>query len=174
MIAYIYFCLYAGALVDAITWRSAQYYSIEKGKWVNNEGGEISTQLLNAAFNQVDRSIIHEHIRLITEMKNLIGEDTTLVALIQASVMFTPEYSSPGAQALTASLQEKYLSLLRHYLEANHTWSEAFDKYSKVLNYMSRVKDYSAKHRKVFVNCDASQVEPLLLEMFDILSQSHS
>lgn len=159
-----------GSLLDCITWRSAQLYNVEKGKWINQDGHEIPTQLLNAAFDSVDDKIKQEHILLITQLKELIGQDTTLVAMIQTAALFTPEYSSPGARAQTSSIQDKYLCLLKHYLEANHSWADAFEIFSKVLLLQHRVKIYSAKHSKAFLNCDASQVEPLLLEVFDIAS----
>lgn len=157
-----------GSLLDCITWRSAQYYDVGKGTWIHHDGQEIPTQVLNAAFDSVDNNIKQEHVRVITQLKELIGEDTTLVAMVQTAVLFTPEYSSPGARAQTSTIQDKYLCLLKHYLEANHSWADAFEIYSQVLSLQNKVKTYSAKHSKAFLNCDASQVEPLLLEVFDI------
>lgn len=143
-------------------------WSVEKRTWINDDGMEIPVQLLSAAFDQVDTDIQEEHVRVISPIKKLLGDDLTLVAIIQCVILFTPENASPGTRALTASVQDKYIILLKRYLEARNSWKDAFDIFSQLLNCMSAAKPYTVKHSKAFLQCDASRVEPLLLEMFDI------
>lgn len=139
-----------------------------KGKWINDEGTEIPMQVLNAAFDQVDRSIQLEHVQLISSIKDLVGSDLTMVSLVQCVILFTPEYSAPGARALTATVQDKYITLLKHYMEAHNNWDVAFDKFSKLMSYIAATKLYATKHSKAFSQCDSDLVEPLLKEIFDL------
>lgn len=143
-------------------------YDVEKGNWVNDDGMEIPVQLLNAAFDQVDSHIQEEHVKLISAIKKLVGDDLTLVSIIQCITLFSPEFAAAGTRAITAAAQDKYIILLKRYLEAHNNWKDAFDIYSQLLNCMSSAKIYTAKHSKAFLQCDASRVEPLLLEVFDI------
>lgn len=145
-------------------------YDIEKGIWVNDEGTEIPIQLLSAAFDGVDSTIKDEHIKLISSMKKLVGGDLTLVALIQCILLLSPEYSADGTRAVAAAAQDRYITLLKHYLEANNSWKDAFEIYTNLFNCMAACKVYTAKHSKAFTQADTSQVEPLLLEVFDMSS----
>ncbi|XP_067928108.1 vitamin D3 receptor B-like [Watersipora subatra] len=160
--------LLKGALLDCITWRSAQMFDIEKGKWIFDDGTEISVQLMGVAFEGVDNSIQEEHVALISTIKKIVGSDLTLISIVQCIVLLTPEYSVPGARALTAAAQDKHITLLKHYLEARDGWKEAFDIYAQLLSCITATKVYAVKHGKAFTRCDISRLDPLLIEVLDI------
>jgi len=143
-------------------------FSIEKGKWMHDDGTETPAQVLNAAFDDVDSDIQEEHIRLISSIKQTIGSDRTIIAIIQCILLFTPHYASVGTRALTSSAQDKYINILKHYLEVNHDWQTAFDLFAKILGFVTATRSYTFKHSKAFLQCDASRLDPLLLEVFDL------
>ena len=128
----------------------------------------MPVHVLNAVFGQVDHSVQEEYINLIAVIKQLLGPNTVIIALVLCIVLFTPEYSSDGYRSLASSIQDKYMKLLKHHLEAHHDWDKAFGIYSKLLTSICRMKDYTSKHSKSLHQCDPSQVEPLLLEVFNI------
>ena len=128
--------------------------------------------VLNTVFGQMGASVQEEYINLILFIKQLLGPNTVIIALVQCVVIFTPEYSLDGYQSLVSSIQDKYMNLLKHYLEAHHNWDVAFGIYGKLLTSVSRIGDYSNRHRKLLHMCDVTQVEPLIIEVVNLLPMS--
>ena len=124
--------------------------------------------VLNTVFGQMGSSIQEEYINMILFIKELLGPNTVIIALVQCIVIFTPEYSLDGYRSLVSSIQDKYMSLLKRYLEVHHDWNVALRIYSKLMTSICRIKEYTHKHRESLRRCNVSQVEPLRLEIVSI------
>ena len=135
---------------------------------MSEEGDEVSVHLLNVMFDLMDAGVQEEFINLIAFIKQLLGTDTVIIALVQCVVLFTPARTPDGYRSRVSSIQDKYISLLKHYLEAHHDWDVAFSIYSKLLTAVHHIKAYTSRHRETLHRCYVSQVESLLLETVNI------
>jgi len=151
-----------------IAWRSAQLFNLELGTWVNQAGTTISIEVLSKAFHQFNPKMQEDHRRLVTEIKKKVGNDLTIIALFVCISLFAPELSTEGYRVIVSNLQDKYSLLLKHYLEANYDWAEAVDKLSVLTRLAFEAKVHTDENSKAFMTCNASHVDPLLLEVFNL------
>lgn len=70
--------------------------------------------------------------------------------------------------SLLLNLQNSYFYLLRRYLESIYPGCEAKSTFLKLIQKISDLRKANEELIRVYLNVNPSQVEPLLIEIFDL------
>lgn len=159
--------LLKGATLNCIFLRSAVSYDIDKDAWISPRG-EISTTILKSATGHVMKQLHEDHVMMCRKMKELTGNDLTLFIILQVMILFSPEYVHINQRALVSNIQDRYCILLKHYMESTYSFRAAQDMFPAILQRLSEMKKYSEEHGKILLHVNPREIEPMLLEVFDI------
>ncbi|KAL8567915.1 hypothetical protein ACOMHN_059037 [Nucella lapillus] len=154
-----------GAIMKSQLLRSVAFYSIEKDAWLTQKK-EIPTSILREATGLV--SLHNLHVSYCRMLKSIVLNNFTLYGLMQVMLIFHPDAAKLMDRELMSNLQDKYISLLKHYLEAEFSFEFAQEYFVAILGKMSELKSLSDKHSRILLQVNPSQVEPLMLEVLNL------
>ena len=154
------------AVLSALLLRSTAAYDMERDGWITANGGLIPTAILKNATGFVQ---LHEdHVQYCRSMKAIIHNDRRCVALLLAITLFTANGLNVVCRDIVANIQDKYLILLKHYLEAEYSYSGSQDMYPVLLSKLAELRNLSDNHAKFLLDVNPSEIEPIMLEVFDL------
>ena len=87
---------------------------------------------------------------------------------MQVILIFHPDSTNLVDRELMANLQDKYINLLKHYLEAEYSFEFAQEYFVAILEKMSVLKSLSDQHSRILLQVNPSQIEPLMLEVLNL------
>jgi len=154
------FCVFSAILI-----RSAWFYSVEKDSW-QTASGEISTIILKNLVNY--NQVYQLHTKFCQKVKTLFKEDERLFSLVQMLCIFNPICPDLSNRVCVSDLHDKYLLLLRHYLEWKFSYNEAPKVFREVINLIGEIKEVSEVHNAIILSANPDQIEPLMLEILDL------
>ena len=91
-----------------------------------------------------------------------------LFLVFQVLLIFHPDSAGLVDREMMSNLQDKYISLLKHYLESKFSFEFAQDYFVAVMTKLSELKDLSDEHSRILLQVNPSQVEPLMLEVLNL------
>ncbi|XP_013392881.1 nuclear hormone receptor HR96 isoform X2 [Lingula anatina] len=159
--------LLKGATMNCILLRSAAYYDVDKDAWITPHG-EIPTLILKNVTSHTMMPLYEDHLYICRRLKEAAGNDVNLFVLLHVLSVFSPEYANVARRALISNIQDRYCVLMKHYIEATYSYSQAVSLYPTLLQRLSEIKQYSEKHGKILLHVNTSEIEPILLEIFDL------
>lgn len=109
-----------------------------------------------------------DHVRYCASFKSIIGDDLTVVVLLIAIVLFSPEGPHAVTRELVSNIQDRYLVLLKHYLESRYTYVRAADMFPELMSKMKELKEFANVHGKCLVDINPHEIEPIMLEILDL------
>ncbi|KAH3706603.1 hypothetical protein DPMN_065991, partial [Dreissena polymorpha] len=152
-------------ILSAILLRSAWFYDIENEGWMTPTGC-ISAKILK---NAVGYSEVYEaHIGFCKRVKTLFEDDSRLFSLVQMLCIFSPINTELKVKPEVANLQDKYLILLKHYLEWKFSYIQCAAVFTQIINLISEMKNLSDVHYAIILRANPSEIEPLMLEVFNL------
>ena len=154
-----------GAVLDILLLRSVALYDLDRDAWVTPKG-EISTQILKSATGFVE--LYNAYVEYCKSLRLIIGNDNVIIAIMLVIGLFSPEGQHVLARQLISEFQDQYLTLLKHYLEANYSYSRTAEMFPKLLCKIKEIKDFADKYGKVVMDVNPSEIEPLMLEILDL------
>ncbi|XP_013392882.1 nuclear hormone receptor HR96 isoform X3 [Lingula anatina] len=159
--------LLKGTSINSIYIRSATLYDAVKDAWVSPRG-VVSTSILKRTAGQILNRFQEDHVKICRKFKKLLGNDSTVLVILQVISLFSPEYVSLTNRAIISNIQDRYLTLLKHYFEAKFSYREARRMYPAVLSILDEMKMFTEEHGRVLLHVNVDEIEPILLEIFDI------
>ncbi len=145
--------------------RSISLYDIDRDVWVTPKGKIPSGILKNATgFVQLH----HELVTFSKAFKTIIQNDLPIVIMLSAIILFSPEGPHVIFRDVVSNIQDKYLLLLKHYLEARYSYSRAADMYPQLIYKIKELKELCEDQGKVLLHVDPSEIEPIMLEILDL------
>ncbi|KAK7110450.1 vitamin D3 receptor-like isoform X2 [Littorina saxatilis] len=153
------------AIMKSLLLRSVAFYIMEKDAWLTQKG-EIPTSILREAtgFN-----FLHDlHVGYCRTLKSIILNNFTLYALLQVLMIFHPDGNNLLDRELMSNLQDKYINLLKHYLESEYSFEFAQEYFVAILGKMSELKTLSDHHSRILLQVNPNQIEPLMLEVLNL------
>lgn len=152
-------------IMRSLLLRSVAFYIVEKDAWLTLKG-EIPTSILKEATGF--GSIHNLHVGYCRTLKAIIQSNFTLYGLMQVMIIFNPDGNNLIDRELMSNLQDKYISLLKHYLEAEYSYDFAQEYFVAVLDKLSELKGLSDHHSRILLQVNPSQIEPLMLEVLNL------
>lgn len=160
--------LLKGVVLHTLFLRSATHFDPSKNVWVTPIG-EVPASILKEATGHSD--IYEDHGRFCRQFLDIVGDDDNLVPLIQVLCLFSPDRPSLGDEHQRVSdVQDRYICLTKHYLEARHGYSLSRKHFQDVLVCLEALQTLTDCHGKVLLQVNPSEVDPLMLEVFDLKS----
>jgi len=145
--------------------RSANFYDIENDGW-KTPTGVIPSSVLKKATGYGD---LHDsHTKYCRSLKILSHGDEHIMSLLQMIVLFNPEGPSINLRSHISDLQDKYILLLKHYLESQLSYLHSQRVLACLLKKLSELKNLSEDHARILLQVNANQIEPLMLEVLNL------
>ena len=153
------------SVISSLLLRSAFFYSIENDAWLTPTG-TISTSILKKTTGFGE---IHDmHTSYCRTLKEITGDDFGLFALLQIIVVFDPDGETIVDRESVSNIQDKYLVLLKHYLEAEFSFMKGQDYFATLMQKIADMKQLNEYHTKVLLQVNPSDIEPLMLEVLNL------
>lgn len=147
--------------------RSAALYIVEKNAWVTTSG-LLNVQQMLTLFPNYPFHLIKQSCQLCHTLKHIVKNDSTLWSLLHCILMFDPKDDRIVTRYLVNSLRDKYLLLLKHYLESTYSYEYSDYYLTALLDQLQeqRILSLSEKsHLKIIIPIPS----PLIAEMIDNL-----
>ena len=145
--------------------RSVSLYDTMRDVWVTPKG-EIPSKILKNATGFVQ--LHEEHVTFSKSFKAIIEEDLPIVIILLAVVLFSPEGPHVTYRDVVSNIQDKYLLLLKHYLEARYSYQKAAEMYPQLMYKIKELKELGEGHGKYLLHIDPTEIEPIMLEILDL------
>lgn len=152
-------------VLSSLVLRSSCFYNIERDSWMTGSG-EISTKILQKSTGY---SELHEiHTNFCRALKEVVHDNKVLFSLIQVICIFNPDCKDVQGKCLMSNLQDKYIILLKHYLEWEFSYANAGSIFAKIMTIIADMKRTSDAHNAIILQANPSDIEPLMLEVLDL------
>lgn len=154
-----------GCWIHILILRSVSVYDSERDVWVTPRG-DIPTEILKNATGFVQ--LHDDHVRYCKSIKSIIGDDIAVVIMLLVIVLFSPEGPHVIMRELVSNIQDRYLILLKHYLESKYTYIQSAEMFPQLMSKIKELKDFAEVHGKCLVDINPSEIEPIMLEILDL------
>lgn len=151
--------------MQSVLLRSACIYILEKDVFLCARGELTSTVLQNCLNNN---ALYTAHINFCRSIKSIILNNYTLWALAQILALFNPCGAAIVEREMLSSLQDRYILLLKHYLESEFSFSFSQDYFLAIQDMLGDLKSLGEAYTTVIYNANPTEIEPLLLEVFNL------
>lgn len=167
--------LLKGGCTELMILRSVVSYNPEKQSWSlpSRTKRELKMDVLKEA-NLYGVQLYEEHKRFVSSFDDRWRSDETVMLLLSAIALFTPERPNVLHKDVVKLEQDTYYFLLRRYLES--VCASGCESRSAYLNLIGRLTDLhrlNESHIQLFLEVDPQCIEPLLIEIFDLKPSLH-
>ena len=177
--------LLKGGCTEIMLLRSAMNYDPTKQTWkVKTVISKIQTIISRRLF-QIPHSretfnlnvdilklakgnVYQEHERFINTFDLKWRSDENIILILCAITLFTPDRPRVVHQDVIKLEQNAYYYLLRRYLESIYPGCEAKSTFLKLIQKIAELHKFNEELINVYLDVNPSQVEPLLIEIFDL------
>ncbi|KAJ3639386.1 hypothetical protein Zmor_002747 [Zophobas morio] len=159
--------LLKGGCTEIMLLRSAMNYDPTKQTWKiphSRETFNLNVDILKLAKGNV----YQEHERFINTFDLKWRSDENIILILCAITLFTPDRPRVVHQDVIKLEQNAYYYLLRRYLESIYPGCEAKSTFLKLIQKIAELHKFNEELINVYLDVNPSQVEPLLIEIFDL------
>ena len=154
-----------GSCIHILLLRSVSLYDCDRDVWVTPRG-DIPTEILKNATGFV--KLHDDHVRYCKSMKCNIGNDLTIVVILLVIVLFSPDGPHVTLREVVSNIQDKYLILLKHYLESKYTFVKAAEMFPILMTKLQELNELADYHGKYLLDINPRDIEPIMLEILDL------
>lgn len=160
--------LLKGAVVEVLILRSAKMFNSSTLSWqVNKEGKDHSVSA--SSFKQgppESFAFIQNYQKFVGKLLRSTCNDNVVLMLLIVMTVFSPDRANPKSIAIIAKAQEEYASILQEYVLMNYAHEPLM--FPRLLQRLTDIRDMNEKHTAMLLNMQIDQLEPLIIEIFDI------
>lgn len=159
--------LLKGGCTEIMVLLSALNYDAKKQSWAiprKKENMNLNVDVLKLA----EGNAYEEHEKFIKTFEPQWRADENIILIMCAITLFTPDRTRVIHKDVIKFEQNSYYYLLRRYLECSYKGCEAKSTFLKLMRKISELHVLNEELINVYLNVNPSQVEPLLLEIFDL------
>ncbi|KAL7636849.1 UNVERIFIED_CONTAM: hypothetical protein RMT77_012607 [Armadillidium vulgare] len=160
--------LLKGGCAEMMILRSVSAYDPDKEVWKIQQDHERFKNIKLKVLKAASGNVYEEHKRFILSFNSEWRQDARIMALLAAVALFTPERPNVIHPQAVRHEQSSYLYLLKRYMECKYGGCLGKTNYLKLLEIISNLHTLNEEHVKVFLEVNPQEVEPLLIEIFDL------
>lgn len=108
-------------------------------------------------------------VNIFLSMQDVPFKDPFLLAIFELIIVFYPAWNNVTPRAYLSNLQNKYLILLKHYLEAKYSFRKGKEYFALVLQRFQFMKEVAAERKDIVSKAGADKLEPFAKELFDVM-----
>lgn len=160
--------LLKGGCTEMMILRSVCAYDPDKDSWMIQQDHDRFKNIKLKVLKAAPGNVYEEHKRFILAFQPEWRQDHNIIFLLSAITLFTPE--RPNIIHGDAIKHERcsYLYLLKRYLECKYGGCEGRTVYLRLLERIKHLNILNENHIRVFLEVNPQEVEPLLIEIFDL------
>jgi len=83
-------------------------------------------------------------------------------------VLFSPDGPHVIMRELVSNIQDRYLILLKHYLEAKYTYSRSAEMFPQLMSKVKELSMLAEVHGRILLDVNPQEIEPIMLEILDL------
>ncbi|XP_054723173.1 nuclear hormone receptor HR96-like [Uloborus diversus] len=159
--------LLKGGCTELMILRSVMSYDPEKNCWEGSQappGMSIKVDVLKEAKG----NLYEEHKRFLNSFHPQWRADENIMLILGGIALFTPERPNTIHKETIKLEQDTYYYLLRRYLDTVYSWCDARTIYLKLIHKIQELHILNENHVRVYLDVNPKDVEPLLIEIFDL------
>lgn len=156
--------LLKGACMEMLILHSVTTYNPDKDSWALPHSTAISVNVLK----ECKGNLYQEHRRFQQSFDPKWRTDEHIMLILSAITLFTPNRANIVHKDVIKLEQNSYYYLLRRYLECTLSGCEARSTFLKLIQKISELHRLNEEHVRAYLDVDPSEVEPLLIEIFDL------
>ncbi|CAL8120568.1 unnamed protein product [Orchesella dallaii] len=130
----------------------------------SNQGYNINLGVLKEARG----NLYEEHQRFVKSFRSEWRTNESIMIILCAITLFTPERLNVVHKDVVKLEQDSYYYLLKRYLESIMNGCEAKSTYLRLIRKIAELRKLNSSHVRVFLEMNPKEVEPLLIEIFDL------
>jgi len=165
--------LLKGGCIELMILRSVINFDLEKNAWQipgSSSLRVLSMDVLKEA-TQLGVNLYEEHQRFVSSFSPVWKNNENIMLLLSAIALFSPDRVNVVHANVVKSEQDSYFYLLKRYLETQYSGCEAKQVYLQLIGKLLELHRLNESHIKLFMEVNPKQIEPLLIEIFDLNSQ---
>jgi len=160
--------LLKGSCTELMILRSIMSYDAEKGCWKIPHTDSHTNHIKMEVLKEARGNVYEEHQRFIQSFDASWRSDEKIMLLLSAIILFDCNRPNIVHRDVIQLEQESYFYLLRRYLESVVSGCQARSMYLKLIGKISELHILNDKHVRVYMDVNPKEVEPLLIEIFDL------
>ncbi|CAG5131151.1 unnamed protein product [Candidula unifasciata] len=167
--------LLKGGIMEMFVLRSAMGFDSKNNGWKfkfqqssepNAPKGE--GKLDSTVINTLGSSMFMQHMNFVRQLQEISGNNRTVLMLLFIIDLMSPDRANLTDKQKVSQSQERHSLWLKAYLESVHTVAEAKVIYPKLLVKLLDVRDLGEESCHMASTLDITNLEPLLVEVFDL------
>ncbi|XP_076042829.1 nuclear hormone receptor HR96-like [Oratosquilla oratoria] len=160
--------LLKGGCTEMMILRSVSAYDPDKDSWKIQQDHDRYKNIKLKVLKAAQGNVYEEHKRFILAFNQEWRQDHNIMLLLSAIALFTPDRPNIIHSEAIRHEQCSYLYLLKRYLECKYGGCEGRTIYCRLLERVNHLHILNENHVRVFLEVNPQEVEPLLIEIFDL------
>lgn len=160
--------LLKGGCTEMMILRSVCAYDPDKDSWKIQQDHDRFKNIKLKVLKAAPGNVYEEHKRFILAFQPEWRRDHNIIFLLSAITLFNHERPNIIHADAIKHEQCSYLYLLKRYLECKYGGCEGRTVYHRLLERINHLHILSENHIRVFLEVNPQEVEPLLIEIFDL------
>lgn len=163
--------LLKGGCTELMILRAVMSYDADKGCWKIPHTESHMNHIKVEVLKEAQGNLYEEHQRYIQSFDPQWRSDEHIMLLLSAITLFDPNRLHVIHRDAIKLEQESYYYLLRRYLESVVGGCKARSMFLKLIAKVSELHILNDNHVRVYLDMNPKEVEPLLIEIFDLKSR---
>jgi len=159
--------LLKGSCTEMMILRSVVSYDPDRDSW-NIPHSNVSYNIKLGVLKEARGNLYEEHQRFVKSFKPEWRSDENIMIILCAITLFCAERPNVIHKDVVKLEQDSYYYLLKRYLESNLNGCEARSTYLQLIRKIAELHILNSNHLRVFLEVNPREVEPLLIEIFDL------
>jgi len=162
--------LLKGGSIELLILRSVLTYDPDKQQFLDPtdspETRAMKVDQLRSAENGTE--LFDAHMTFVRSIAvDLCADETTMVLLLVIT-LFSPDRASDEGRSSVTRQQERYTTLLEHYLASRMAASTARGLFPRLLLKLTEIRSLSEAHSQILLRVNTNCIQPLMLEVLDL------
>lgn len=160
--------LLKGGCTEMMLLHSVSAYDPDKDSWKIQQDHSSTKDIKLKVLKAATGNVYEEHKRFALAFDPEWKQDPHIIFLLCAITLFNPKRQHIIHADAIRHEQGSYLYLTRRYLEARYGTCLGRSTYHQLLHRLAHLHHLSEDHLRLFLEVNPTQVEPLLIEIFDL------
>ncbi|XP_045126314.1 thyroid hormone receptor alpha-like isoform X2 [Portunus trituberculatus] len=160
--------LLKGGCTEMMLLHSVSAYDPDKDSWKIQQDRSRTKDIKLKVLKAATGNLYEEHKRFALAFDPDWKKDPHIIFLLCAITLFSPKRQHIIHTEAIRQEQGSYLYLTRRYLEVRYGTCLGRSTYHQLLHRLAHLHHLSEDHLRLFLEVNPTQVEPLLIEIFDL------
>uniref|UniRef100_A0A069DU14 Putative hormone-like 96 protein n=1 Tax=Panstrongylus megistus TaxID=65343 RepID=A0A069DU14_9HEMI len=148
--------------------RSVATFDPDRNSWKIPHTVDQMSRIKVEVLKEARGNLYEAHEAFLRSFDARASSDTAIICLLIAVALFDPTRNHLEDKVIIAQHQGTYYELLQRYLESIYCYRDAKEIYDHLIWKMSELRQLNEEYVRVYLDVNPSQVEPLLIEIFDL------